>query len=68
MFGRVVVAVEVSSQRLPANPLGHEQVERIVHVPPFRQPAVKHETNVLILYSHKLPLNKIKSNKYIGLI
>ncbi len=48
------------SQRFPVNPVGHAQVERIVQVPPFWQPAVKHETNVFILYSHKLPLNKNK--------
>jgi len=39
----VVVAAPVVWQRLPENPVGHLQVERIVQVPPFRQPAVKHD-------------------------
>lgn len=55
--GNVVVPVEVNSHKLPAKPVGHIHVDKIVQVPPFWQPAEKHDTNALILYSHKLPPN-----------
>lgn len=56
----VVVAIktfEVSSHRLPVNPVGQVQVARILQVPPFWQPAVKQF--LPISNWHELPPNPV---------